>query len=108
MDFLNAKITAEGRMNESDIIRYILEEDSQSPQKIAMIKGENYYNAKHDSILKDYTKTEVSETEIVDGEEKEVRKIFKNPNRSNHHNVDPFHKLLVDQKVSYIVGKSLQ
>ena len=39
MDFLNAKITAEGRMNESDIIRYILEEDSQSPQKIAMIKG---------------------------------------------------------------------
>lgn len=105
MDFLNAKITAEGRMNESDIIRYILEEDSQSPQKIAMIKGENYYNAKHDSILKDYNKTEVSETEFIDGEEREVRKIFKNPNRSNHHNVDPFHKLLVDQKVSYIVGK---
>ena len=105
MELINAKISAMGAMRESDIIRYILEEDGVSPEKLAMNEGERYYMADHDSIKKDYRKGEVSETEDRDGYEKEVIRSFNNPNRSNHHNVHAFHKLLVDQKVSYIVGR---
>ena len=105
MDFLNAKISAIGKLNESDIVKYILQEDIGSPQKIAMYQGERYYNAEHDSLQKEYNKAEILESDTIDGYEKEVKRTFKNPNRSNHHNVDAFHKLLVDQKVSFLVGK---
>ncbi len=105
MDFINAKISAVGKMNTSHIIAYILEEDIKSPKKLAMEKGEKYYNAEHDSLFKDYNVTTLDETEEIGGKEINTRHKFKNPNRSNHHNIDPFHKLLVDQKVSYMVGK---
>lgn len=92
-------------MNESDIIKYILEEDINSKAKAAMFEGERYYNCDHDSLKKDYRKEDISETEEIDGCEKENLKSFSNPNRSNHHNVHPFHKVLVDQKVSFMVGR---
>ena len=103
ISLLNAKLSAAGTINESDIIKYILDEDINGLQKKAMYEGERYYNADHDSLKKDYRVTEVSETEETDGYEKETLRQFKNPNRSNHHNVHPFHKLLIDQKVSYMV-----
>ena len=105
MDFINSKISILGKLNESDIINYILNEDINSKEKIAMKKGENYYNSNHDSLSKEFNQTEISETEIINGEEFERRKNFKNPNKSNHHNINSFHKILVDQKVSYIVGR---
>ena len=105
ISLLNAKLSAAGTINESDIIKYILDEDINGLQKKAMYEGERYYNADHDSLKKDYRVTEVSETEETDGYEKESLREFKNPNRSNHHNVHPFHKLLIDQKVSYMVGR---
>lgn len=105
LEFINSRVSSMGATRESDIIKYILNDDILSPQKKAMEKGENYYNAQHDSLLKEYNSAEISETETEDGYEKEIKRKFVNPNRSNHHNVNPFHKLLVDQKVSYIVGK---
>ena len=105
MELINAKVSAMGAMNISDVIRRIIEEDEGSPEKLAMKKGENYYNAKHDSLLKQYNEAEISETENIDGREVERTRLFKNPNRSNHHNINPFHRTLVEQKVSYMVGR---
>lgn len=102
MSLLNAKLSAAGVISESNIIKYILEEDVAN--KKDMFLGEKYYNAEQDSIHKQYNEVTVSETEETDGYEKEVMRTFKNPNRSNHHNVNCFHRLLVDQKVSYIAG----
>ncbi len=103
MSLLNAKLSAAGVISESNIIKYILEEDVSN--KKDMFLGEKYYNAEQDSIHKQYNEVTVSETEETDGYEKEVMRTFKNPNRSNHHNVNCFHRLLVDQKVSYIAGR---
>lgn len=105
MDLINAKLSAMGAMNESEIIKYILNEDINSRQKKAMADGVNYYNGRHDVFEKDFRSQIIEETENENGKEITERKNFKNPNRSNHHNAHLFHKLLVNQKVSYIVGK---
>lgn len=104
-DLINARISAVGERNESDIIKYILEEDCTSLQKRHMAEGERYYCAEHDTLKKQYNVATVEETDDTGGEEQTVKRSFKNPNRSNHHNVNPFHKLLVDQKTGYLVGR---
>ena len=105
MELINAKISAAGVINESEIIKYILNEDINSLSKREMQKGRQYYNSQHDVLEKNFNERYIEETETTDGYEKEKRRVFKNPNRSNHHDVHSFHKLLVDQKVSYMVGK---
>ena len=104
-DLINAKLSAMGVMNESEIIKYILNEDIGSPQKKAMNDGVRYYNGQHDVFEKDFRSQTIEETGTEDGREVAERKIFKNPNRSNHHNSHQFHKLLVNQKTSYLLGK---
>ena len=104
-DLINARISAAGLRNESDIIRYILEDDLTSPQKKNMADGERYYAAEHDVLQKNFNQGVVEETAEEENGEESVRKPFSNPNRSNHHNVNPFHQLLVDQKVAYIAGR---
>lgn len=104
-DIINARVSAVGRMNESDIIRYILEEDGNSEQKKNMAAGARYYVSEHDTLAKQYDSAVVEETDETDGTEKTVRRNFQNPNRSNHHNVNPFHRVLVDQKTAYLVGR---
>ena len=49
-DFINAKLMAEGAMNESDIIKYILNNDISSPQKKKMQEGERYYIGEQDIL----------------------------------------------------------
>lgn len=105
MDLINAKLSAMGVLNESEIIKYILNEDMESVQKKAMYDGVRYYNGQHDVLDKDFRSQMIEETEAENGEDVIRQKPFKNPNRSNHHNVHQFHKLLVNQKVSCIVGK---
>ena len=110
MELIIAKISAAGVIYESEIIKYILNEDINSLSKREMEKGRQYYNSQHDVLEKNFNEryieeTETETTETTDGYEKEKRKVFKNPNRSNHHDVHSFHKLLVDQKVSYVVGR---
>lgn len=93
-------------MNESDIVKYIVNQDISSPQKRKMAEGERYYCGEHDILKKDFTSTKVSENyRDTDGTERERIENFRNPNRSNHHNVNAFHKILVDQKTAYMVSR---
>lgn len=101
-DFINAKLMAEGAMNESDIIKYILNNDISSPQKKKMQEGERYYNGEQDILQKDFRQGRILETEET-GEEHS--RVFQNYNRSNHKNVNAFLKILVDQKTAYLVSR---
>lgn len=100
-ELINVKLTANGKLNESDIIKYLIEDDTNHPKKKKMFDGERYYCAEHDIYNKDFRTAVVSETGITGEEELHT---IKNPNRSNHHDVHPFHKILVDQKTAYSVG----
>ncbi len=42
-DLINAKITADSNINESEILKYIIKEDRMSDRKKRMIEGEKYY-----------------------------------------------------------------
>lgn len=104
-DLINLKITA-GRVEaDSELLRELIEEDARSPQKERMREGNRYYAAEQDILRHNFTTGVVSEEE-GDAEQAEERlKSFRNPNRSNHHCVHAFHRVLVDQKVSYLLGK---
>jgi phage portal protein, SPP1 family len=104
-DLINMKITAEAGLNNSTIVKDLINDDIFSDLKKQMETGEKYYVGEHDIYKKDFCKTYISETSEVDGSEVETRKIFRNPNRSNHHNINPFHAILVDQKAAYLVGR---
>lgn len=94
---------AEGALNESDILKYIINDDIDSAQKKNMQKGERYYNGEHDVLQKDFRISKILETD--EQTEKEICKPFQNVNRSNHKNVNAFLKILVDQKTAYLVSK---
>ena len=94
---------AEGALNESDILKYIINDDISSAQKKNMQKGERYYNGEHDVLQKDFRISKILETD--EQTEKEICKPFQNVNRSNHKNVNAFLKILVDQKTAYLVSK---
>ncbi len=94
---------AEGALNESDILKYIINDDIDSVQKKNMQKGERYYNGEHDVLQKDFRISKILETD--EQTEKEICKPFQNVNRSNHKNVNAFLKILVDQKTAYLVSK---
>jgi len=102
-DLINAKLMAEGALNESDILKYIINDDIDSVQKKNMQKGERYYNGEHDVLQKDFRISKILETD--EQTEKEICKPFQNVNRSNHKNVNAFLKILVDQKTAYLVSK---
>ena len=102
MELLKARLAAGKRLNDSQILKEILQEDSGSEKKKRMEEGERYYRGEHDILGKDFRRSPVSETE-KDGEES--MQMFFNPNRSNHHCVNPFHHTLVAQKTAYLVGR---
>lgn len=102
-DLINAKLMAEGICNESDILKYIIHDDIESEQKKNMQKGERYYNGEHDILQKDFRISKLLETD--EETEKEICKPFQNVNRSNHKNSNAFLKILVDQKVAYLVSR---
>lgn len=102
MELLQARLAAGKRLNDSHILKEILQEDRSSERKRRMAEGERYYRGEHDSLQKDFRRSPISETK-ENGEE-EMRMFF-NPNRSNHHCVHPFHHTLVAQKTAYLVGR---
>ncbi len=105
-DLINMKLTAEGALNTSEIIKSLIDDDVGSLQKKNMAKGEKYFVCEHDVLQKNFKETVMLDTEInSSGKDEERLKRFVNENRSNHHNVDAFHRVLVEQKVSYLVGK---
>ncbi|MBR5269469.1 MAG: phage portal protein [Anaerotignum sp.] len=102
MELLKARLAAGKRLNDSHILKEIIQEDSSNERKKRMEEGERYYRGEHDILQKDFRRSPVSETG-KDGEEK--MQMFFNPNRSNHHCVNPFHHTLVAQKTAYLVGR---
>lgn len=104
-DLINMKISAGKVISESDIIRQLIQEDMQDIQKQRMLEGKRYYEAEHDVRKHNFSSSVVSETEDGECEAADKMVSFRNPNRSNHHCVHTFHRVLVDQKVSYLLGK---
>ena len=102
MELLKARLAAGKRLNDSHILKEMLQEDRGSEKKKRMEEGERYYRGEHDILQKDFRRSPVSETG-ENGEEK--MQMFFNPNRSNHHCVNPFHHTLVAQKTAYLVGR---
>ena len=102
MELLKARLAAGKRLNDSHILKEMLQEDRGSEKKKRMEEGERYYRGEHDILQKDFRRSPVSETGD-NGEEK--MRMFFNPNRSNHHCVNPFHHTLVAQKTAYLVGR---
>lgn len=102
MELLKARLAAGKSLNDSHILKEIIQEDKNSDKKKRMEEGERYYQGKHDILQKDFRRSPVSETGR-DGEES--MQMFFNPNRSNHHCVNPFHHALVAQKTAYLVGR---
>ncbi|MBQ7102960.1 MAG: phage portal protein, partial [Anaerotignum sp.] len=102
MELLKARLAAGKRLNDSYILKEIIQEDGSSEKKKRMEEGQRYYRGEHDILQKDFRRNPVSETG-KDGEES--MQMFFNPNRSNHHCVNPFHHTLVAQKTAYLVGR---
>lgn len=101
-DIINMKVTAESRLNTSDIIKSLIKDDVASAQKKNMQSGEKYYLGEQDIYEKDFRKEILYSTDKEGNDKKEF---FSNPNCSNHHNIHTFHTILVDQKAAYLVGK---
>ncbi len=91
-ELTNLKIMADSAMINSNMLNDLIQRDLMSPLKRRMNEGVNYYNCKHD-ILDHINYYYVDSVKTED-------KVKAN-NRIPH----PFHKILVDQKTAYIVGK---
>ncbi len=102
MEMLKARLQMGSILNESMMIRDLLLEDKKSVNKKHMQDGERYYSCIHDILQKDFSSSVVSEKR-ESGED--GLGFFQNPNRTNHHHVNPFHHILVMQKMAYLLGK---
>ncbi|HCW79833.1 MAG TPA: hypothetical protein DG942_01860 [Ruminococcaceae bacterium] len=109
LDLIKVKLTVEGKLNQSEIIKSILQDWSVDEKQRFMAVGERYYNGQHDILNHDFRRSvvydKVSAEDSDDGKEHETAQTITNSNNSNMHNIHPFFRLLVDQKVGYIVGK---
>lgn len=105
-DLINLKIKKGRKLSDSEILKNIINSDLLSLEKKKADEGERYYKCDHDIKRKDFRKSFIVEnkSDLEDKEEDSIKE-FVNPNRSNHHNVNTFHKILVEQKVAYIFGK---
>jgi len=52
MELLQARLAAGKRLNDSHILKEILQEDRSSERKRRMAEGERYYRGEHDSLQK--------------------------------------------------------
>ena len=62
MELLQARLAAGKRLNDSHILKEILQEDRSSEKKRRMAEGERYYRGEHDSLQKDFRRSPISET----------------------------------------------
>lgn len=109
LDLIKQRLTIEGHLNQSEIIKLILQDWSVDAKARFMEVGERYYAAQHDILNHDFRQSvvydKVADENSPDGKEHEVAQTVINSNHSNMHNTHPFFRLLVDQKVGYVVGK---
>ena len=103
MELLKKRIAIEGKLNISDIIKSILKDAGDDVKRQYMSIGQDYYENRHDILKEDFTKKW-----IYDEDEKgnEHKVLVTNENKSNYKTLHNFHRLLVDQKASFIAGKT--
>ena len=105
MELIKQKLTAEGRLSTSDIIKQILKDEDANPAKRYMAVGKQYYDGAHDILQHDFRQSWVyDEVETAAGIDHSGH-LITNENNSNHHNVHNIYQQQVDQKAAYIVGK---
>ena len=73
MELLQARLAAGKRLNDSHILKEILQEDRSSERKRRMAEGERYYRGEHDSLQKDFRRSPISETKENGEEEMRMR-----------------------------------
>lgn len=107
LDLIKQKLTVEGKLNTSEIIKMILNDAAADWQRLFMDIGQRYYAGEQDILGHDFRRSEVYDTkQNDDGTTSDTVTTVINKNNSNLHNVHNFHKLLVDQKTAYIAGKA--
>ncbi len=101
-DWENAKLSAGKPLEDGDVLWKLIWQEEDSGRREKMEEGERYYVYEQDILKHDFRRSRISETNEA---EQETVSVFTNPNRSNHHVTNGFHRLLVDQKVSYLLGR---
>ncbi len=94
VDLIRLKLTIDGELNTSAQIKNLIIADTRSQAKQDIQTGINYYRGEHDIRNREIT--------YWDGVTQKV-----DSSKANNKIANPFMKLLVDQKVSYIVGKPI-
>jgi len=95
LDLIKNKLVIDGKLNTSAMIKDLIESDRASEDKKEMNEGVNYYKGVHDITKRKiyYYKNGVK---VVD------------ETKTNNKLVNAFHRLLVDQKSAYIIGKGIK
>ena len=57
MELLKARLEAGKRLNDSHVLKEIIQEDRNSDRKKRMEEGERYYRGEHDILQKDFRNT---------------------------------------------------
>jgi SPP1 family phage portal protein len=91
---VNAKLMADKATLDTARLKDLIESDAKTPAKVNMANGVRYYDAQHD-ILRHRN------TYFLDGVEQT------DTAKSNARIPHPFHRILVDQKIAYLIGKPL-
>lgn len=94
-DLIKHKLIAENQISDTAIIKNWIEVDLESQSKVNMAKGVKYYLVEHDILGINFNEY------IVDGQK------MIDPNKANNQHINPFHKLLVQQKIGYIAGNPI-
>lgn len=62
LDLIKQKLTIEGKLNQSEIIKMILNDAETNIQRLFIAVGERYYIGRHDVIGHDFRRLEVYNT----------------------------------------------
>ena len=91
---INAKIMADKATLDTTRLKDLIGTDVASPRKQRMAEGVRYYDSAHDIL-------DHRNTYFLDGIE------YTDTVKSNARVPHPFHKILVDQKIAYIIGNPI-
>ena len=91
MESIHSRIRDNGYKIDSDIILELIAEHNIK----AMLEGERYYRSQSDIVKREMFYYDASQNKVTD------------ETKENHKLVNNWHKLLVDQKVSFLVGKPM-
>lgn len=110
LDLIKQRLTIEGKLNQSEIIKMILNDAETDWQRLFMAIGERYYSGEQDILGHNFQRSEVYDTvpaeNSPDHQDHDTITTVINKNNSNMHNVHNFFQLLVDQKAEYVLGKA--